>query len=52
MDGVSRGKPGPLGIGGVLRNHSGVTTLVFTESVGIRDSNEAELLSIKRVLTL
>lgn len=48
VDGASRDKPGPVGIGGVLRNHSGISSLVFTKPVGVRDSNDAELLSIRR----
>lgn len=52
VDGASRGKSGPAGIGGVLRDHSGSTRVVFSESVGIMESNEAALLSIRRTLTL
>lgn len=51
VDGVSRGKLGPVGIGGVLRNHSCLTLLVFIES-GMRDSNETKLFSIRRTLTI
>lgn len=45
---VPRGKPGPAGI----RGHQGHTRLVFTESVGNKDSNEAELLSSRRTLII
>lgn len=31
VDGSARGKPGPLGLGVVLRDHSGEISLVFTE---------------------
>lgn len=34
FDGASRGKPGAIGIGGILRNHSGVSSMVFMELVG------------------
>lgn len=34
----------------MLRDHEGSTSIVFTESVGIRDSNEAEILSIRKAL--
>lgn len=40
------------GLGGVFRNHQGHTTLVFTESEGTNDSNEAELLSIMSALNI
>lgn len=52
MDGAARGKPGPAGIGGVLRNHLGSISVVFSEFVGSLESNEAEVLSIRRALTL
>lgn len=37
VDGASRGKPGPVGIGGVLRDHVGSTSIIFTEYVGSMD---------------
>lgn len=37
---------------GVLRDHLGHSTLVFLESMGIRDSNEEELLGIMRALCI
>lgn len=52
MDGATRGKPGLIGIGGVLRNHEGITSIFFNESMGVRDSNEAEILSNRRALTI
>lgn len=52
VDGASRGKPGPIGIGGVLRDHLSHFSWVFSESVGIRDSNKAKLLSIRRALNI
>lgn len=44
VDGVDRGKPRPTGIGGVLRDANGATSLFYLESVGVRDSNEEQLL--------
>lgn len=52
MDGASRGNPRLVGIGDILRDYSGFTHVVFTESVRSKDFNEVELLSIRRVLTL
>nr|GEV12617.1 cysteine-rich receptor-like protein kinase [Tanacetum cinerariifolium] len=41
------GKPGPAGIGGVLRNNCGVVLALFSISVGVLDSNVAEVMAIK-----
>lgn len=46
VDGSSKWKPGPAGIGGILRNDQGITIALFAASVGIRDSNEAEFMAI------
>lgn len=35
-----------------MRNHESQTTIMYNESIGIRDSNEAEIFSIKRVLDI
>jgi ribonuclease HI len=51
VDGSSLGKPGPSGIGGVLRNHYG-HLLVFSIPVGILDSNLAELRDIVKAIEL
>ncbi|KAK3221063.1 hypothetical protein Dsin_015033 [Dipteronia sinensis] len=48
MDGSSRGNPGAVGIGGVLRDNSGKVLRMFSEFVGILSSNSAELLAIHR----
>ncbi|XVF11262.1 hypothetical protein REPUB_Repub08aG0011600 [Reevesia pubescens] len=40
------GKPGPAGIGGVLRNFNGDILMLFSKPIGINDSNVAELLAI------
>jgi len=42
-DGSTLGKLEPSGIGGVLRNHHGHLLGIFSLSVGILDSNIAEL---------
>ncbi|XVE54848.1 hypothetical protein DITRI_Ditri03aG0115400 [Diplodiscus trichospermus] len=47
VDGSSRGKPGPTGIGGVMRDHSGCVKIRFSKSIGVVDSNLAELLAIR-----
>lgn len=50
--GASRGKPIPAAIGRVLRDSSRLSLLVFSEPLVVRDSNEAELLAIRRAPTL
>lgn len=52
VDGEVRGKLGPTGIGGVLRNSERAILLFFIESIGVKDSNEAELVGIRRTLGL
>ena len=42
VDGATRGKPGLVGIGGVLRNHKGEVMYMFSKHVGIKDSKEAD----------
>lgn len=34
VDGAAKGKPGMAGIGGVLRDWNGMTSVVFSESIG------------------
>ena len=46
VNGAARGKLGLAGIGGVLLNDKGEVLLMFPKSVGIRDSNEVEVLAI------
>ncbi|XVF88973.1 hypothetical protein PTKIN_Ptkin19aG0094400 [Pterospermum kingtungense] len=50
VDGSSLGKPGPAGIGGILRNHLGEVLIRFSKSISIADSNEAEVLAIREAL--
>ena len=46
VDGVTNGKPGLAGIGGVLRNHKGEVLYMFSKHIGIKDSNEVEVMTI------
>eukprot|EP00268_Persea_americana_P068029 TRINITY_DN9427_c0_g3_i1.p1 TRINITY_DN9427_c0_g3~~TRINITY_DN9427_c0_g3_i1.p1 ORF type:complete len:256 (+),score=22.30 TRINITY_DN9427_c0_g3_i1:1157-1924(+) len=50
VDGAARGKPGPASIGGVLRNSRGEVLFMFSKSVGVCDSNKAEVLAILEAL--
>ncbi|KAK9266420.1 hypothetical protein L1049_012440 [Liquidambar formosana] len=52
VDGSAKGKPGPGGIGGVLRDDSGGVIYLFSIPVGIVDSNFAELLAVREALRL
>jgi len=52
VDGSSLGKSGPSGIGGVLRNHNGILLGIFSLSVGILDSNVAELKAVVKAIEL
>lgn len=51
VDRAAKGKTGPR-IGGVLRDHSRKSSVVFFELEGRKESNEAEILSIRRALTI
>ena len=46
------GKPGPAGIGGVLRDANGKVLCLFSFHLGILDSNTTELLAIKKAIEL
>lgn len=50
MDGASKGKPGLVGIRGVLKNHKGEVIYLFFKHVGIKDSNEADVMAILEAL--
>ena len=52
VDGSSQGKPGPAGIGGQLRDHSGVVHMLFSKNVGEIDFNLAELLAVVEALSI
>lgn len=45
VDVAPRGKPGQEGIG-VLRNYSGGVLTMFSKHVGVRNSNEVEVMAI------
>lgn len=48
----SRGKPGPSGIGGVLRDEFGTVWCFFSCPAGVIESNLAELLAVREALRL
>ncbi|OMO61164.1 Endonuclease/exonuclease/phosphatase [Corchorus capsularis] len=52
VDGSARGKPGPGGIGGILRDHEGNCMVEFSKSVGRVDSNEAEFCVIREAILI
>ena len=52
VDGSVMGKPGPAGIGGVLRDENGKVLCLFSVHMGILDSNTTELLAIKKAIEL
>ncbi|XVF45785.1 hypothetical protein PTKIN_Ptkin02bG0234500 [Pterospermum kingtungense] len=47
VDRSSTGKLGPAGIGGVMRDHTTKELACFSKSIGVEDSNIAELLAIR-----
>ncbi|XP_038704727.1 uncharacterized protein LOC120000673 [Tripterygium wilfordii] len=52
VDGSALGKPGPAGIGGVLRSNDGTIICLFSCPIGICESNEAEIKAIKKALEI
>ncbi|XVF82563.1 hypothetical protein PTKIN_Ptkin16aG0059600 [Pterospermum kingtungense] len=52
VDGSSFGKPGSTSIGGIPRDSAGCTLIKFAKYVGIVDSNEAELLALRKAFML
>ena len=52
MDGFAKGKPGPAGIGGVLRDYKDVNKAVFSKAIGVIDLNVAELLAVREALRI
>lgn len=52
VDGFAKGKPGPVGVGGVLCDDKGRIWAKFVALAGVRDSNEAEFLIIVFALVL
>ena len=51
VDGAANGKPGTAGVTSVLRNHKGDVLFMFSNNVGKKDSNEAEVLAMLEALT-
>ncbi|XVF70923.1 hypothetical protein PTKIN_Ptkin11bG0201000 [Pterospermum kingtungense] len=52
VDGSSRGKLGPAGIGGILIDHMRQVLIRFSKAIGIEDSNAAEYLAIRKALLI
>ncbi|KAL4378031.1 hypothetical protein GQ457_02G027360 [Hibiscus cannabinus] len=52
VDGSARGKPGPAGCGGVLRDGDGHIIALFSGPLGILDSNVAEIRAIAAALDI
>lgn len=46
VDDAAHGKLRPAGVGGILRNHTWEVLLMFFKYVGVKDSNEVEVLTI------
>ena len=52
VDGSSKRKPGPIGIGGVLKDSSAVVKIVFSKPIGMANSNVAELLAVREAMCI
>ncbi|EOY01609.1 Uncharacterized protein TCM_011459 [Theobroma cacao] len=52
IDGAAKGCPGPLGIGGVLRNEKGIVKMLFSKTGGWGDANLTKMLAIREALIL
>lgn len=52
VNGAARGKPGPTGVGGVLRDHKEDVLLIFSNNEGLQESNEIKVLAILEALRL
>lgn len=52
VDRAACGKPGPASIGGVLRNHKREVLYMFSKNMGVKDSNEAEVLAILEAIRI
>lgn len=49
MDGASRGKLPPAGIGGLHCNSKGEILLLFSKNMGFKESNEIEVMTILKI---
>ncbi|XVF82029.1 hypothetical protein PTKIN_Ptkin16aG0010100 [Pterospermum kingtungense] len=52
VDGATQGQPGFAGRGGVLRDRAGRCKILFSKSIGVADSNFAELSVVKEAFKL
>ncbi|GMJ07609.1 hypothetical protein like AT5G65005 [Hibiscus trionum] len=52
VDGAARGKPGPAGFGGMMRDGESQILGLFSGPLGEMDSNEAEIRAIAFALSL
>ena len=52
VDGVAKGKPMPVGIGGGLRNSEGNVLALFSKHVGCMESNEAEVVAFLEAIRI
>ncbi|KAK3226182.1 hypothetical protein Dsin_006044 [Dipteronia sinensis] len=52
VDGSARGKPGPTGMCGVLRDANGKILCIFSLNINTQDSNKAEVLAIHKACEL
>ena len=52
VDGSAVGKPGPAGIGGVLRDSTAKVKGMFSVNIGTADSNYAELRAVLEALDM
>lgn len=50
--GVAGGKPKQVGSYGVLRNSKGDILYLFSKHIGVKDSNEAEVLAILEAVSM
>lgn len=49
---VARSKPGPTGIGGILHNLTGQSSLPFCKSVGLGGNSEREVLATLKAMRI
>ncbi|XVE83735.1 hypothetical protein DITRI_Ditri16bG0110200 [Diplodiscus trichospermus] len=52
VDGASVGKPGPAGIGGILRDYLGNVRIKFSKSIRVAELNLAEIMAVKESFIL
>jgi hypothetical protein len=52
VDAYANGKPRPLGIGGMLIDYEEKFLCIFSYSIGIKEFNKTEVLTIQKALIL